>query len=48
MKKLYETPDLQYVPIEMIDVIMVSTESTIPEVIEPGDGGGGGHSYDDF
>ncbi len=40
MKKIYKSPDFEYRKISMIDAIMASTESEIPEIIEPGEGGG--------
>lgn len=46
MKKNYESPELKIVTFDPADVIVTSTESSIPEdIITPSEGSG---SFDDF
>lgn len=46
MKRTYESPELKIVSFDPADVIMTSTESSIPEIIvSPSEGSG---TFDDF
>ena len=47
MKKVYSTPDFMLIVMNLNDVVLVSTEGSIPETISSG-GGAASTEFDDL